>query len=133
MYLKEGTCAPNCASTYGAGGSNGNSRLRESRIEQMQLAGQFGHGGPLPPGPLRAIAPTCFYGALYHWFVLFSKRRRIANSARTAACSDQGVPALPQNVAVDARAGTGIGCSRRCASGLGGVSFIHWRFCKLEH
>lgn len=58
--------------TYERSGSNGNSRLMTLDIAQMQRALDHGETQPPPPpshwGDMRHHV---FYGALYHWFVLF--------------------------------------------------------------
>ncbi|MEP5732282.1 MAG: capsular biosynthesis protein [Sulfitobacter sp.] len=58
--------------TYERGGSNGNSRLMEMTIEHMQAAlAQSDMEAPLPPGHWGDMRQHIFYGALYHWFVMF--------------------------------------------------------------
>jgi len=58
--------------TYERGGSNGNSRLMDMTLPQMQkaLAGSDMEA-PLPPGHWGDMRHHIFYGALYHWFVMF--------------------------------------------------------------
>ncbi|MGB3246804.1 MAG: capsular biosynthesis protein [Sulfitobacter sp.] len=58
--------------TYERGGSNGNSRLMAMTIAQMQAAlAQSDMEAPLPPGHWGDMRQHIFYGALYHWFVMF--------------------------------------------------------------
>ena len=59
--------------TYERGGSNGNSRLMEISIDQMQqaLAGSDLES-PMPPAHWGDMRQHMFYGALYHWFVMFA-------------------------------------------------------------
>ncbi|MEX0287386.1 MAG: capsule biosynthesis protein [Paracoccaceae bacterium] len=58
--------------TYERGGSNGNSRLMDMTINEMQTAlAQSDMEAPLPPGHWGDMRQHMFYGALYHWFVLF--------------------------------------------------------------
>jgi capsular polysaccharide export protein len=58
--------------TYERGGSNGNSRLMEMSVAQMQTAlAQSDMEAPLPPGHWGDMRQHVFYGALYHWFVMF--------------------------------------------------------------
>ncbi len=58
--------------TYERDGSNGNSRLMDMTIPQMQEAlAQSDLETPLPPGHWGDMRQHVFYGALYHWFVLF--------------------------------------------------------------
>lgn len=58
--------------TYERGGSNGNSRLMDMSIEQMQTAlANSDMETPLPPGHWGDMRQHIFYGALYHWFVMF--------------------------------------------------------------
>lgn len=58
--------------TYERGGTNGNSRLMDLSIAQMQsaLAGSDLEA-PLPPAHWGDMRQHIFYGALYHWFVMF--------------------------------------------------------------
>ena len=59
--------------TYERGGSNGNSRLMEMSIAQMQTAlAQSDMETPLPPAHWGDMRQHIFYGALYHWFVMFT-------------------------------------------------------------
>ena len=58
--------------TYERGGSNGNSRLMDMTIAQMQTAlANSDMEAPLPPGHWGDMRQHIFYGALYHWFVMF--------------------------------------------------------------
>ncbi len=58
--------------TYERGGSNGHSRLMDMTIPQMQAAlANSDMEAPLPPGHWGDMRHHVFYGALYHWFVLF--------------------------------------------------------------
>ena len=58
--------------TYERGGTNGNSRLMDMSIPQMQAAlAQSDMEAPLPPGHWGDMRQHIFYGALYHWFVMF--------------------------------------------------------------
>lgn len=58
--------------TYERGGSNGNSRLMDMTIPQMQAAlANSDMEAPLPPGHWGDMRHHIFYGALYHWFVMF--------------------------------------------------------------
>ncbi|NVO54789.1 capsular biosynthesis protein [Rhodobacteraceae bacterium B1Z28] len=62
--------------TYERGGSNGNSRLMSLDVEQMQQAlVQSDTQTPPPPSHWGDMRQHIFYGALYHWFVLFSNGR----------------------------------------------------------
>lgn len=57
--------------TYERGGANGNSRLMDMTIEQMQTAlANSDMEAPLPPGHWGDMRQHVFYGALYHWFIL---------------------------------------------------------------
>jgi len=61
--------------TYERGGTNGNSRLMDLSIEQMQ--GDLALSDlevPTPPAHWGDMRQHVFYGALYHWFVLFRNR-----------------------------------------------------------
>ena len=58
--------------TYERGGTNGHSRLMDMSIEQMQKAlAQSDMEAPLPPAHWGDMRQHVFYGALYHWFVMF--------------------------------------------------------------
>ena len=61
--------------TYERGGSNGNSRLMDMSIKNMQDALALSDmEAPLPPGHWGDMRAHVFYGALYHWFVMFTNR-----------------------------------------------------------
>ncbi|MEY8840462.1 capsule biosynthesis protein CapA, partial [Cribrihabitans sp. XS_ASV171] len=58
--------------TYERGGSNGNSRLMEMSVSEMQAALELSDmEAPLPPSHWGDMRQHVFYGALYHWFVMF--------------------------------------------------------------
>lgn len=58
--------------TYERDGTNGNSRLMEMSVAQMQQALALSDmEAPLPPGHWGDMRQHVFYGALYHWFVMF--------------------------------------------------------------
>ena len=58
--------------TYERGGTNGNSRLMDMSIAQMQeTLAQSDMDAPLPPARWGDMRQHIFYGALYHWFVMF--------------------------------------------------------------
>lgn len=62
--------------TYERGGSNGNSRLMSLNVEDMQQALEHSDTqSPPPPSHWGDMRQHIFYGALYHWFVLFLNRR----------------------------------------------------------
>jgi len=61
--------------TYERGGSNGNSRLMEMSVPEMQSALALSDmEAPLPPAHWGDMRQHVFYGALYHWFVMFWNR-----------------------------------------------------------
>ncbi|WP_238367041.1 capsule biosynthesis protein [Mesobacterium pallidum] len=61
--------------TYERGGSNGHSRLMDMSVAEMQQALQFCEADtPLPPSHWGDMRHHIFYGALYHWFVMFRNR-----------------------------------------------------------
>ncbi len=61
--------------TYERDGTNGNSRLMGMSIAQMQKALEKSDmEAPLPPGHWGDMRQHVFYGALYHWFVMFRNR-----------------------------------------------------------
>ena len=58
--------------SYERGGSNGNSRLMETSVTQMQTALERSDmEAPMPPSHWGDMRQHVFYGALYHWFVMF--------------------------------------------------------------
>lgn len=62
--------------TYERGGSNGHSRLMDFSVPQMQeRLAQSDVDLPTPPSNWGDMRQHIFYGALYHWFVMFWNRR----------------------------------------------------------
>ncbi|KAJ02473.1 capsule biosynthesis protein [Sulfitobacter mediterraneus] len=62
--------------TYERGGSNGNSHLMGMSIDQMRsVMAQSDMEAPLPPGHWGDMRQHIFYGAAYHWFVMFANRK----------------------------------------------------------
>ncbi|MCT4557009.1 MAG: capsule biosynthesis protein CapA [Pelagimonas sp.] len=58
--------------TYERGGSNGHSKLMTMSIERMRHALELSDmEAPLPPAHWGDMRQHMFYGALYHWFVMF--------------------------------------------------------------
>jgi len=58
--------------TYERGGSNGNSRLMRLSVDEMRTALERSDMDTfLPPGHWGDMRQHVFYGALYHWFVMF--------------------------------------------------------------
>ncbi|WP_417206601.1 capsule biosynthesis protein [Antarctobacter sp.] len=58
--------------TYERGGSNGHSRLMRMSVEDMRHALELSDmEAPLPPAHWGDMRQHIFYGALYHWFVMF--------------------------------------------------------------
>ncbi|UYV38658.1 capsular biosynthesis protein [Rhodobacteraceae bacterium D3-12] len=61
--------------TYERGGSNGNSRLMDMSIAQMrEVLAHSDMDAPLPPARWGDMRHHVFYGALYHFFVMFRNR-----------------------------------------------------------
>lgn len=61
--------------TYERDGSNGNSRLMQTTVSEMQAALERSDlEAPLPPSHWGDMRQHVFYGALYHWFVMFWNR-----------------------------------------------------------
>jgi capsular polysaccharide export protein len=61
--------------TYERGGTNGHSRLMDLTIADMQKALAYSDlEVPTPPAHWGDMRQHVFYGALYHWFVLFRNR-----------------------------------------------------------
>ncbi|WP_298846265.1 capsular biosynthesis protein [uncultured Ruegeria sp.] len=62
--------------TYERDGSNGNSRLMSLDVDQMRQAlEQSDCKTPPPPSHWGDMRQHIFYGALYHWFVMFLNKR----------------------------------------------------------
>ncbi|UWQ52758.1 capsule biosynthesis protein [Leisingera caerulea] len=62
--------------TYERGGANGHSRLMDMTVPQMQEALALSDvEAPLPPAHWGDMRQHVFYGALYHWFVMFRNRK----------------------------------------------------------
>lgn len=62
--------------TYERNGANGHSRLMDMSVHEMQEA--LKHSDlemPMPPSHWGDTRHHVFYGALYHWFVMFANRR----------------------------------------------------------
>jgi capsular polysaccharide export protein len=58
--------------TYERGGTNGHSRLMDMSVSDMQSALERSDmEAPLPPAHWGDMRHHVFYGALYHWFVMF--------------------------------------------------------------
>ena len=58
--------------TYERGGSNGHSRLMRMSVDDMRRALELSDmEAPLPPAHWGDMRQHIFYGALYHWFVMF--------------------------------------------------------------
>lgn len=61
--------------TYERGGTNGNSRLMDLSVDEMRIAlAQSDLELPEAPAHWGDMRQHVFYGALYHWFVLFRNR-----------------------------------------------------------
>ena len=68
--------------TYERGGTNGHSRLMDLSIPEMQKALALSDlEVPTPPSHWGDMRHHVFYGALYHWFVMF-RNREYRNFAR---------------------------------------------------
>ena len=84
--------------TYERGGANGNSRLMDLGVREMQAA--LARCDPdLPDAPARwgDMRQHVLLGALYHWFVLTGTTAATRTSARTGRLSvPRRVRALPQ-------------------------------------
>ncbi|MEP4434380.1 MAG: hypothetical protein ABJ349_19385 [Hyphomicrobiales bacterium] len=62
--------------TYERGGSNGNSRLMSMSVAEMQVElARSDLDAPLPPGHWGDMRQHIFYGALYHWHVMFRNKK----------------------------------------------------------
>jgi capsular polysaccharide export protein len=58
--------------TYERGGSNGHSRLMDMSVDDMRSALAVSDlDTPVPPASWGDMRQHIFYGALYHWFVMF--------------------------------------------------------------
>lgn len=61
--------------TYERGGSNENSRLMQMPLKQMQSdLTDYDLEAPMPPSHWGDTRQHVFYGALYHWFIMFANR-----------------------------------------------------------
>ncbi|KPP85755.1 MAG: capsular polysaccharide export protein [Rhodobacteraceae bacterium HLUCCO07] len=61
--------------TYERGGTNGNSRLMQMSVAEMRAAlAESDMDAPLPPAKWGDMRQHVFYGALYHFFVMFRNR-----------------------------------------------------------
>ena len=74
--LEEGYLRPYWA-TYERDGSNGHSRLMDMTIDEMRDALEMcDPDAPIPSGShWGEMREHVFYGALYHWFVMFANRK----------------------------------------------------------
>lgn len=74
--LEEGYLRPYWA-TYERDGANGHSRLMQMTIDQMEAdLATCDPDAPMPVGShWGEMRQHIFYGALYHWFVMFANRR----------------------------------------------------------
>lgn len=74
--LEEGYLRPYW-STYERGGANGHSRLMDLSIDDMRAALETcDPDAPIPAGShWGEMRQHIFYGALYHWFVMFANRQ----------------------------------------------------------
>ncbi|MDZ7708949.1 MAG: hypothetical protein U5K36_01600 [Roseovarius sp.] len=71
--------------TYERGGANGHSRLMRMSVDEMRAAlADSDAEAPAAPARWGDMREHVFYGALYHWFVLFREPAATAISARTA-------------------------------------------------
>ena len=62
--------------TYERDGSNGHSRLMDITVQQMRARlAQSGPDVPTPPAQWGDMRQHIFYGALYHWYVMFRNGR----------------------------------------------------------
>jgi capsular polysaccharide export protein len=62
--------------TYERSGTNGNSRLMDMSVDDMRSAlAESDIEAPLPPAHWGDMRHHVFYGALYHWFVMFANRK----------------------------------------------------------
>ena len=62
--------------TYERGGSNGHSRLKDFSVPEMgERLAQSDVDMPTPPAHWGDMRQHVFYGALYHWFVMFRNHR----------------------------------------------------------
>ncbi|MCD9148650.1 capsule biosynthesis protein [Pseudophaeobacter flagellatus] len=62
--------------TYEREGTNGHSRLMQTDVAEMQTAlARSDLEAPLPPAHWGDMRQHVFYGALYHWFVMFWNRK----------------------------------------------------------
>ena len=99
--------------TYERGGTNGHSRLMQTGVAEMQAAlGHDDHDLPAPPARWGDMRQHVFYGAAYHWFVLFwnrdyrgFRRHRELSVAREAWLYTRRLLLMPA-IAIDRRIAT---------------------------
>jgi len=118
--------------TYERDGSNGNSRLMNMTIAQMQTA--LAHSdteAPLPPGHWGDMRQHIFYGALYHWFVMFRNRDyRDFQPHRSLPVTKEFQLYVKRLLLMPALAADRLIATRRIR--LGGFSY-HLALLQLEH
>ena len=118
--------------TYERGGSNGNSRLMQMSIADMRAALKDAELD-LPEAPARwgDMRHHIFYGALYHWFVMFRNQRyRHFRPHRDRSVSQEFFLYLKRLVFMPVRAGRRISASLRIRRG--GFPY-HLVLLQLEH
>ena len=92
--------------TYERNGTNGHSRLMNMTIPDMQTALEGSDmETPMPPAHWGDMRHHVFYGALYHWFVMF--RNGDYNNFRPPSrpICHQRIPAISAPPAIDAHSG----------------------------
>ncbi len=118
--------------TYERGGSNGNSRLMQMSIADMRAALKDAELD-LPEAPARwgDMRHHIFYGALYHWFVMFMNQGyRHFRPHRDRSVSREFFLYLKRLVFMPVRAGRRISASLRIRRG--GFPY-HLVLLQLEH
>ena len=89
--------------TYERGGSNGNSRLMQMTVAQMREAlASSDMDTPVPPANWGDMRQHIFYGALYHWFVMFRNGDYPQFRTPPGPVCQQGILALFQTLAFNA-------------------------------
>ena len=129
--FEEGYLRPYWVS-YERGGANGNSRLMQTSVPEMRAALRDAELD-LPEAPARwgDMRHHVFYGALYHWFVMFlNQRYRNFRPHRDRPVAREFALYLRRLLLMPIRAGRRIGASLRIRHG--GFPY-HLVLLQLEH
>ncbi len=118
--------------TYERGGSNGNSRLMDMSVGKMRCQlSQSKADAIQAPDHWGDMREHVFYGAVYHWFLLFRNRKyRNFKSHRSIGVGQEFKLHLKRLLLMPAHWGARIAATRRIKSG--GFPY-HLALLQLEH